>query len=62
MTAKERFLALLDQDIAYFEKGAAEWQLLKDAGNYPDESDAQIGRCRAYAQELRALREKVAAS
>ena len=62
MTPKERFLALLDQDIATYEKSAAEWQQLKDAGNYQEESEAQIQRCRAYAQELRALKTKVAAS
>ena len=62
MTPKERFLALLNQDIATYERSAAEWQRLKDAGNYPEESSAQISRCRAYAQELRALKKKFEAS
>lgn len=58
MNAKQEFLQHLDREIEKYEDSAKGWQLLKDHGNYPQESDAQIKRCRDYANELRALKEQ----
>jgi hypothetical protein len=59
MDAKQEFLKHLDHEIEKFEDSAKGWQVLKDHGNFPKESDTQIRRCRDYANELRALREQV---
>jgi hypothetical protein len=59
MNAEQEFLAHLDREIAKYEESAKGWQMLKDNGNYPKFSDAQIKKCRDYAQELRALKNQV---
>jgi hypothetical protein len=59
MNAKQEFLRHIDNEIEKYENSANGWQMLKDHGNYPQQSDAQIKRCRDYASELRTLREQV---
>jgi len=59
MNPKEQFLAHLDGEIRKYEESADGWRMLRDHGNFPEESDAQIRRCREYAAELRALKKQV---
>lgn len=60
MSDKERFLKLLDDDIAKYEESAKGWQALKDQGDFPEQSENLIARSRNYADELKELRRKVA--
>jgi septation ring formation regulator EzrA len=60
MNPKDEFLALLDRDIKKYEESVKGWQMLKDHGNYAEQSDALITKYREHGKHLRQLREQIA--